>query len=388
MGKPIRAEVDGRILAWARSLLRMTIPVAAKKIGVSPEQLKAWEGGQAVPTVVQLRKAARVYGQSFAVFFLPEPPDEFDPDLPDYRRAPGVSRGDLSPEFLLDIRTSAERRESYLEVLMASGQEFRDFSLEANVTENPESVGKRFRVQLRVTKADQLAWPDERIAFNAWRAAVEDAHVLVFQSGDVALTEMRGYSIAEYPYPVVVVNRKDLYRARIFSLLHELCHLAVRRSGICDLKSSLDLPPEEQRIEVFCNAVGAATLVPGEWFLSEERVVEASAGEVSDSTIRDLARRYSVSGEVVFRRLLTFGRASEEEYRRYRDRLDRYGGPPGKTGKGFVPPPTDVISKAGRRYAGTILSAYRQSVITGSDTAALLDARLKHLDAIGALLEG
>ena len=387
MSRVIRADVDGRILAWARTSLRMTVPVAARKLGVQEEQIVAWEQGQASPTIPQLRKAARAYGQSFAVFFLPEPPKDFDPDLSDYRRAVGVARGELSSDFLLDLRTSAERRQSYLEVLQASGKEVAPFPLRADVNEDPEAVGRRFRNALAVPLDEQFGWRDERIAFNSWRATIERAHVLVFQTANVSLSEMRAYSIAEFPYPVVAVNRKDLYRARTFSLIHELCHLALRRAGICDLRSSLDLPPEDQAVEVFCNAVAASTLLPRASFLADDVVARTRPGDVSEAAVRSVARRYSVSGEVVFRRLLTLGKATEDEYRQYRRDVEAAYRTSKPSRKGFVPPPTDVLSKAGRSYTRTVMAAHDEGVLTGSDASTLLDVRLKHLDSIGALLE-
>lgn len=41
--------------------------------------MAAWEIGEAVPTIAQLRKAAEVYKRSLAVFFLSEPPEGFVP---------------------------------------------------------------------------------------------------------------------------------------------------------------------------------------------------------------------------------------------------------------------------------------------------------------------
>ena len=47
-------------------------------------------------------------------------------------------------------------------------------------------------------------------------------------------------------------------------MLHEFAHLMVRVSGVSDLETDERRPPEDQRIEVFCNHVAAAALMPKE----------------------------------------------------------------------------------------------------------------------------
>ncbi|PJN92810.1 hypothetical protein CNY89_26350, partial [Amaricoccus sp. HAR-UPW-R2A-40] len=44
-----------------------------------------------------------------------------------------------------------------------------------------------------------------------------------------------GSRIGADALPFIVVNRKDAYARRVFSLLHELAHLMLRQSGVSDL---------------------------------------------------------------------------------------------------------------------------------------------------------
>ena len=196
----------------------------------------------------------------------------------------------------------------FLELKEEAGEKARSFDLSADVGEDPDFVGERLCAALGVGRATQREWRDERIGFNEWRSAAEHLGVLVFQTGNISPAEMKAYSIALYPCPVVAINRKDFYRVRSFSLVHELCHLSLQRHGLCDLRSAIDLPPEQQRVEVFCNAVAAATLVPRDRLLLEDLVERHRGVEWPPVTLRELARRYSVSQEVILRRLLTLGR--------------------------------------------------------------------------------
>ena len=115
---------------------------------------------------------------------------------------------------------------------------------------------------LGVTLDMQRAWRDPRTSYNAWRAAIERAGILVFQVAGIAPAEMLGFSLPDRPLPVIGVNRKLAPNGRTFTLLHECVHVFLEQSSICDIEEGPLRPPEEQRTEVFCNAVAAAALVP------------------------------------------------------------------------------------------------------------------------------
>src|SRR5689334_24536784 len=120
---------------------------------------------------------------------------------------------------------------------------------------------------LGVTREAQRTWRTPRASYNAWRAALEHAGILVLQVTGVSPAEMLGFSLSERPLPVIGVNRKLHLNGRTFTLLHEFIHVLLERSGICDIDESGQRPPEEQRPEIFCNAVAAATLAPGDALL-------------------------------------------------------------------------------------------------------------------------
>ena len=46
------------------------------------------------------------------------------------------------------------------------------------------------------------------------------------------IREMRGTALSEQKMPIILVNGKDRGNGRVFTLLHEFCHLALRQSGV------------------------------------------------------------------------------------------------------------------------------------------------------------
>src|SRR5712691_10454009 len=77
MAKGVEATPTATVLEWARKNAGISVDVAAKRAGVKPERLEAWERGEANPTISQLRALAAAYRRPLALFYLSEPPYTF-----------------------------------------------------------------------------------------------------------------------------------------------------------------------------------------------------------------------------------------------------------------------------------------------------------------------
>jgi len=210
---------------------------------------------------------------------------------------------------------------------------------------------------------------------------------LVFQTGDVSLSEMRGFSLAESLFPVVVLNGKDRPKARVFTLMHEFAHLMLNMAGLCDpLRSNWRGNTSDARVEAFCNRVAGAILVPA----NELRDLGALSGvrqpvEWDESAVREMAERFAVSREVVLLRLRSLDLASDEyvasklaEYRR--EYAAKAAAP--RASRGFVPVYRMAVRDNGRRYTRLVLEALERERITLADVSDYLGVRIKHLENI------
>jgi Zn-dependent peptidase ImmA (M78 family) len=142
----------------------------------------------------------------------------------------------------------------------------------------------------------------------------------VFQTTDVELDEMRGFSLSERQLPVIVLNAKDHARARIFTLMHEFAHVMLDSGGVCHPERvAQHARTQDERVEVFCNHVAGALLVPRDALLRDLRLaVQPNNREWPDPIITAVAESFAVSREVVLRRLLILGRTTEAFYERKR----------------------------------------------------------------------
>lgn len=390
MAARVKSTINPALLVWARETAGFTPAEAAKRLKIDEERLSAWEdpADEDAPSIAQLRKIAALFKRPLAVFYLQEAPPRFEV-MRDLRRLPGVGARSYSPALQLEIRAANERRELALELAEDLEQEIPKFTLTATMQEDSETIGARIRTALGITTDLQLHWRDHdgRAGFNAWRARIENLGVLVFQTTRFSSDEASGFAITADTLPVIAVNRNDALTRRTFSLAHELAHLMIRVSGVSELETNVNRPPEDQRIEVYCNSVAAAALIPRDALLAEQRVVAqgVQSRNWSDAEIGDLARNFNVSREAVLRRLLTLNRTTDDFYRQKRaqyiaeyqarQKLKREKAAETEMKRNM---PQETVSNFGKRLVNMLLDNYHQDRMTLSEISGYLGLKVKH----------
>src|ERR1700730_7033703 len=172
------AEVEPAILAWARASAGMSIEEAAHSLQTKPERVVEWEEGERHPSMAQLRKMAAAYKRLLSDFFLPKPPKE-DPLPHDFRRLPGEVAFRYSRALRYQLRLARLRRELALDLAAELETEVPALSARLELNDDPERAGAELRKLLGVTLEMQRTWRDPRASYNAWRAHIERAGILV-----------------------------------------------------------------------------------------------------------------------------------------------------------------------------------------------------------------
>jgi Zn-dependent peptidase ImmA (M78 family)/DNA-binding XRE family transcriptional regulator len=395
MATRIPAFVEPPLLVWARKRAALSQEEVAAKVGIEVEKLDAWEAGREQLSIAQLKKLADLYKRPVSVFFLPEPPADFQA-LRDLRRLQ-VLPDRISKSLAYEVRAAHERRLIALELAEDIGDPPEDFGISAKKTDNPEAVALRVRERLGVSVQMQARWNNHDHTFRGWRDAIEAADVLVtVLSGahhQVPLSEVRGFAIAERPFPMIVVNGQDRGYGRVFTMLHELSHVVLGESVLeDDLEPRDALPTANRSTEVFCNKLAAAILMPRESLLAEQLMVSKRANDVySDAEISALSTRYGVSREALLVRLSDLGKASPAFVQAKRAELAAlYASQQKKEeeeeredeGGGFAPYQYQVLGHLGRAYSRLVLQAYNARRLTLSTASGYLGAQAKLIPKI------
>jgi Zn-dependent peptidase ImmA (M78 family) len=271
-------------------------------------------------------------------------------------------------------------------MLSELGKRVPTFELEFTTETPPERAAELLRKELGVNITTQHSWSDEYTAFGAWRARVEKAGILCFQAKKLPMSECRGFSITERPLPAIVTNIKDTVRGRIFTLLHELVHVVLRKDGLCNLRDDIN-------VEWYCNRVAGATIFPKAEFLATDAVRNhpRSRSDWEDHELQQLSRIFGGSREAALVRLLTFGLTTQDFYKQKREELVLSYRKTKSSDDSFVPPHTIELSCAGGLFTSTVLESLERKNITTADASEYLHIGFKHLpeaDKVAARYEG
>jgi Zn-dependent peptidase ImmA (M78 family) len=388
----IKALVKPKMLKWARNRAKVKPEDAAKAAHVPIERLEAWESEDngETPTLGQLRDLAGKYHFPLAVFYLPEPPKDFAP-LRDFRRLPNVEEEPITANLAFHIRNAHERRELALELFEEIGSKPQHFPLKATIRDDPENVGRAIREFLGVDSESQRHAAQQDRVFDFWRRKLEEKDTLVFVvSGphwSVELREMRGFTIAAPDLPVIVINGKDYSQGgKAFTLIHELCHVLLGESSISNgaIGDEPTLSLSARKIERFCDAVSAATLMPRELVLSLEEVAASGLREWNSEDLRRIARAVGVSRQAMLLRFVTLNRASWDHYKEWQAKFEeeyrQLAEERAKNKKSLpIKRPVMLMTWNGRAFTRLVLRSYYDQRITLNDVSSYLGAKVKHI---------
>lgn len=334
MAKSVKALITPEVLKWVRERrIRLEIGYAAKRLKIEPERLEAWENGTEQLTISQLKKIAKLYKTHISVFYLPEPPTGFQSPI-DYRvlsESPDINE-EQTYKLNANIIEAFERREMLIDFYKLLEESPPQVKLKVSEEEDPVRVAQKITEFLEFDRTQLQQANDPYAALTFWKQTIEAKGILVCHTSvnthlSVELKTVRGFCLAHRPFPVIVLNSKDSPYGRIFTIIHELVHIAIRKSIIQNTGFSRIEDPALNETEVFCNQVAAEVLVP------ENELLEVVKLQMLKKELSRISKHFHVSSEVIMRWLSTLGRIPPQYYEtykkfqqeKYKENLNRLG---------------------------------------------------------------
>jgi Zn-dependent peptidase ImmA (M78 family)/transcriptional regulator with XRE-family HTH domain len=303
--------VNPTIIQWARERSGLSLDDLARLLKRDPDELHQWENGESAPSYTTLEDLAyRHFKIPIAVFFFPAPPDVDDPKG-SFRRLPEHELERFSRDTIQKIRFAQAYQDSLEDFFIDSPPErmiHHDISPQGS---SLEVLSGKVRKYLGISYKQQFAFRSNDQAFKAWRHALEEAGVFAFKDS-FKDRYLSGFCLIHDQFPIIMVNNSNSFTRQIFTLMHELGHILYGVNGVTDIDESYIeyLERDEKHIEIQCNRFAAEVLVPGIKFEADIPFFE----EEGEEAISDLAYKYSVSREVILRRLLDFNIIDKEHY--------------------------------------------------------------------------
>ena len=379
----VRLEVAPAVISWIRNSVGASEEEAARRAGTTVEQYRRFEAGEISPTIGQLRNLAKSFRQPFGLFLSATTPEPRRPIPRDFRGHHGVAIPRNDTALSIQLNTAERRRDIALTLYDEIGENPPVFEFQLRKGTDREDAGRQIRETLGLKYEAQRHWRTGERSLSELKSLIEAAGILIGQFTRIDLDQARGVSLSEFPLPIIVLNPKDPAVARTFTLMHELVHISLRASGVCNIFEEYDRPPEEQALEIYCNAVAAAALVPAD-VLSELPVIKSKSGivEWTEDDIDATKRMFGVSRFVILRRLLDLGRTSLDYYKlRHVQWLAQLNAIPPNNDI-IVPPHRRAISSSGKAFSRLVIRALHENNITLSDAADYLGTKAKNIAAI------
>lgn len=261
------AKANPDILTWARETAGLSLEEAAGKLGLGgkrmsgPEVLAAFEAGDCSPTQKQLMDMAKHYRRSFITFFLSAPPRRASIGE-DFRQLPDAKRDEHEGSVKALVRDIYIRQSLVKEALIDTEEdEPIEFIGMGNampaINDACKSIKDYFEIDLKIYRQE----PSAHDAFNYLRNKIESKGIYVLLIGDlgshhssISTEAFRGFALSDQIAPFVVINQNDSKSAWCFTLLHEVAHLWLGKTGI-------SAQTHDHTIERYCNDIASHILI-------------------------------------------------------------------------------------------------------------------------------
>ncbi len=368
-----RMPITPAVLTWARERAGYKLEDLAAKPNL--RKIAEWESGGLGPTYRQLEKISKTLELPMAVFFFPEPPD-LPPIAETFRTLGSAQFDEIPPQVRLLLYKARAFQNGLVELNQGRNPAEREIVREIVLDrgEPLASGAARIREFLGVPLDEQFEWRDADTALKTWRSAFYRVGVTVFKDAFGA-DEFCGFSLYDLEFPVIYVNNSNVKTRQIFTLFHELAHLLHRTSGV-DRQGGFEHPlaSEHSETERRCNALANAILVPATALEGE-----FSQGSQPRAEAERLAKRFSVSREVIYRNFHDRGWIEQAEYESAATEWTAQVRTNRSPGGNYY---RTKIRYLGEEYISLVLSRFYQGQFEDDELANHLDMKLGNVDRL------
>lgn len=372
-------------LKWIRIELGLSIQQAADKLKLSAEQLQNWENGSEGITLSQAKKIAEKYKVSLPFLYLKETPKKHRfKSIIDFRSA--NHQENFSDRLCWAIKTIHDRQIWMREFLQAEDKKPLEWLGKFSNTNNITGIAQKCQLWLDVRQDEISALKNNKEALDYWKAKIESKGVVIAQNNNhrfsqVDRKEYSGLVLYDKYVPFILLNPKDSYARRIFTLLHELAHLLVKPQSSLSLLDFRTDEDEYDEVEVLCNNIASNILldkasIDSNW--DEKLSIKDNIAELtkqfkaSYSATAVAIKKNGIISQQDLDELLDFYKKQDEKNREQLDIANS---------KFFLPPKPDkqVLDRCGKLLTTQVLTAYEQGSINASDIHSVLGMKLKYL---------
>lgn len=368
MNVPVKAAVFKSL----RENRNYDVRTLSQRSGLSEANIKSYEASDSTIELATLEKLAKVYKKRWTVFLLQSP------EVPKKHGNDNRSQHNKSEALDIDLINALDAAEYIIETSAelggGKGKTLPQISLDIN--RNPDLFAQKLRTALKIDEKKLHSQTDDFGALRFWKDLLTEYGLYISEMG-WETQSVRAFSIIRQERAIIVLSTKEEPQPRTFSLFHELCHVLMKQTGICDLHE------DSGDIESLCNRFAAGFLMPEDSFraLAQELGIRKNVMP-SDEQLKGLRKIFATSRLATYRRLHTLGYITKPQYESiqdgYSDMPDRSKSPKKKGNKGgdYY---RNMLSSNGKRFTIEAFNAYANGTIGTRTLSRILNVSVDNL---------
>lgn len=384
-------RINPGVLKWVMDNEGWNADELAKESGLSASQIRLWTSTESDISIRDLRKMSDNFKRSMSVLFMDEVPSV---GVPRFRQAGGEEEARRLSRGTLDVIREARYVQCNAgELMRETGKRRRSVAAIATVEQDPELAAAKSTKSLCIEPPRRTGRGEggDMQRYTDIREKIESQGVLTMQAPIPLEDGVSGFALAEPAPAVILASSRDHVRCRIFTLLHEYAHVALRDVGVaCAVDNSHgggDAGGDDTRdVERWCNRFAGAVLMPRlEFGAALQDALDAGGGPLR--VVASMSDRFCVNRAAALARILEVlgGRAAASEYSQFRGHVGRgEGGGGGDVEDARVPPAAACIARRGREYTSMVIDAEKSGIITINTALDYLGIKLNHWDDLRA----
>lgn len=381
----IYAKINKSTLEFIRGRLQVSYEYIERMTDFSQQRISVWEDTSVEkwPTINQAKALAKCYHIPFAGLYM----NATDINV---RHLPALRNMRTTVDAVTDesavnlaVWDLLCARDFFVEAKKELLESIPIFSLDI-ASESVAEWAKQIRTYFGIDLAKQYASSSSRQFYLYLRDCIESRGVFVHNFSGVDTSVTRGIAICDESMPIIGLNENDRYPAKSFSMIHEIVHIIKRTSSVCnDMYNAFSTYNEE----VFCNAVAGEVLTPKQAILHE--CGSYTANEFTLDVIDRIAKKFSVSSEVIARRLLDLDRIPLSSYQaisksladRFRAEREAMKDERKRTGQGIPRNMSrEAIDRTSSEMCRVLLKGYSEGIFDKKDVSHHIGIGEKHID--------
>jgi Zn-dependent peptidase ImmA (M78 family) len=367
MPKTVRVDINPKVIQWAINNSDFEYNSLIEK----EHNLDEWLSGETKPTLKQLSKFSKMIHIPFGYLVLEKPPEETAINT-DYRTIKDALVKRPSRNLYDTINDMEQKMLWMREYRISIGAEKLYYLGELSKRkENTDIAVNKIRELLGLRESRALEQKDFDETYNLLKGKIELKGPLVMKNSVVAnnthraldINEFRAFTLYDEYSPVIFINGKDSKAGRIFSLIHEFCHLLVSDTD------NILIDPDKEK-ERYCNQITSEFLMPKDLVLDFWKNSEKQKDD-----IKAIAKKLKVSSTALVRKLYDLKKVDYQTYKEiYEKSVEDFNKSKGSK-KGSGNPYNTKQSNLSREFVKAVLISTDEGTTLYDEAYKLLNCR-------------